>query len=563
MIVKASSIIFIALFLLSKEAISAETKPTAEELIRDLACSACHDGLPEKSNIQDKAPDLGHAGLRFNSAYLFDYLQNPTKIRQHIGFSRMPNFKLNKKESLALVLFLKKQQEIKGEWPEFPLELNTPVQQYRQNMNLTSVRTLLNQYECTKCHSLGREGTKESIDLSTLGYRLNPNWVKRYLAAPYVFDGLRTTMPSYFYKHDAKLNKFVEILPQPAQNIYDLTKYLFSLNTKKHSELQQVFEDAKLAYSEVNASLGEKIFFSLNCIACHKYSGKMTTKKNAPDLSIEGARVKKDWLKAYLKKPTSIRPFGFHPGSGSRMPDFNLSDDEVEILTNYFVNQADKFKSWTQAFKPQKLSAFSMAKAETLLKDKLSCLGCHRLGEEGGRIAPGFSNIKSRLQSEFVYQMIQNPKSVDHETIMPKISMPQKTKNLIVNYLLQQGISKKELSYLSLVDHPIHVFQDTSEERELYLKYCASCHGVKGDGDGFNAKYLPTSPTEFSDSVYMSKRPDDTLFDGVVAGGYILNKSHLMPPWGETLESTEILKLVAYLRKLCHCEGPLWSRDNK
>ena len=106
MIVKASSIIFIALFLLSKEAITAETKPTAEELIRDLACSACHDGLPEKSNIQDKTPDLGHAGLRFNSAYLFDYLQNPTKIRQHIGFSRMPNFQLNKKESLALVLFL-------------------------------------------------------------------------------------------------------------------------------------------------------------------------------------------------------------------------------------------------------------------------------------------------------------------------------------------------------------------------------------------------------------------------------------------------------------------------
>jgi len=179
---------------------------------------------------------------------------------------------------------------------------------------------------------------------------------------------------------------------------------------------------------------------------------------------------------------------------------------KIEILTNYFVNQADKFKSLTQAFKPQKLSAFSMTKAETLLKDKLSCLGCHRLGEEGGRIAPGFSNIKSRLQSEFVYQMIQNPKSVVHGTIMPKIAMPQKTKKLIVNYLLQQEISKKEPSYLSLVDNPIHVFQDTNEERELYLKYCASCHGVKGDGDGFNAKYLPTSPTKFSDSVYMSKR---------------------------------------------------------
>ena len=563
MVVRASSFIFIALSLLSQEAIAAEKKPTAEQLIRELACSGCHDGLPEKSDIQDKAPDLSHAGLRFNSAYLFDYLQNPTKIRQHVGFSRMPNFKLDQKESLALVLFLEKQQAIKGEWPEFPLELNTPVPQDRQNINLTSVRTLLNQYECTKCHSLGPEGTKESIDLSTLGYRLKPNWVKKYLAAPYVFDGLVTTMPSYFYKHDAKLNKFVEILPQPAQNIDDLAKYLFSLNTKKKSELQQVFEDAKLADPDVDASMGEKIFISLNCIACHKYSGKITAKKNAPDLSMEGARVRKGWLKAYLKKPTLIRPFGFHPGSGSRMPNFNLSDDEVEILTNYFVDQTEKLGPLAQAFKPQKLSAFSMVKAETLLKEKLSCLGCHRLGDEGGRIAPSLSNIKSRLQGEFVYQMIQNPQSVVRETIMPKITMPQKTKELIVNYLLQQEISKKELSYPSLVDNPMHFLQDTNVVRELYLKYCASCHGVNGDGDGFNAKYLPTSPTKFSDSVYMSKRPDDTLFDGVAAGGYILNKSHLMPPWGDTLETTEILKLVAHMRKLCQCQEPLWSRDNK
>jgi mono/diheme cytochrome c family protein len=95
------------------------------------------------------------------------------------------------------------------------------------------------------------------------------------------------------------------------------------------------------------------------------------------------------------------------------------------------------------------------------------------------------------------------------------------------------------------------------------LKYCAACHGINGDGQGYNAKFLPKTPASHADQAYMSTRPDDTLFDGIHAGGYILNKHHFMPPWGQTLTSQEIRKLVVYMRKLCQCEGPAWSRDNR
>jgi mono/diheme cytochrome c family protein len=61
----------------------------------------------------------------------------------------------------------------------------------------------------------------------------------------------------------------------------------------------------------------------------------------------------------------------------------------------------------------------------------------------------------------------------------------------------------------------------------------------------------------------MSQRPDDTLFDGVYAGGYILNKSQLMPAYGHTLDSEQILDLVKYMRTLCDCTGPGWSTDNQ
>ena len=61
----------------------------------------------------------------------------------------------------------------------------------------------------------------------------------------------------------------------------------------------------------------------------------------------------------------------------------------------------------------------------------------------------------------------------------------------------------------------------------------------------------------------MSTRPDDTLFDGIAAGGKILGKSHRMPAWAATLSDSDIAALVGYLRVLCACEGPAWSRDGK
>jgi mono/diheme cytochrome c family protein len=61
----------------------------------------------------------------------------------------------------------------------------------------------------------------------------------------------------------------------------------------------------------------------------------------------------------------------------------------------------------------------------------------------------------------------------------------------------------------------------------------------------------------------MAQRPDDTLFDGIHAGGRILDRSHRMPAWGETLSSEEIAGLVEHIRDLCDCAGPVRSRDHK
>lgn len=149
------------------------------------------------------------------------------------------------------------------------------------------------------------------------------------------------------------------------------------------------------------------------------------------------------------------------------------------------------------------------------------------------------------------------------ETVMPKVDLPPATLELIVNYLLQQDLSRRPVSYLSLVEHPPHFHQELSRGQSLHLKYCAPCHGVTGDGAGYNAEYLPVPPARHADSTSMSRLSDDVMFDAIFAGGYVMNKSNRMPPWGYSLEPGEIRQLVAYIRRLCRCGGPPWSRQTR
>lgn len=540
----------------------AQTTPTAERLLEDLGCANCHSGLPQIGNLSDQTPDLGHAGMRFNPAYLFDYLQNPSQVRKHLGVARMPGFHLDQRESLALALFLSTQFHLDETWSA---ALKTLPPQTKHEPSPAEARTLLTQtLNCTQCHKLGNEGHDESIDLATVGYRLQSGWLRNYLAAPYVFDGLHTKMPSYFYSFNQTHKKLEPMYAQAEKMLEAVASYLAATGRRKREDLQRGFEQAQRKYPEITAETGKTIYLSQNCAACHR-NATVTPwhEKNAPDLSVTGTRVRREWLAAYLKKPHAIRPFGFYPGTGSRMPDFRLTDTESEVITAHLMQQKRGAGAGANGFSAKPLSLFAKTKAQTLLAEKLPCLGCHQLGEQGGRIGPGFAHIKSRLQPDFVYRFVRDPHGLLPEGNMPKILMPEKTEELILNFLLQNENAAGEPAYLSLIDNPLVSPEGRSEEERDYRRYCASCHGEKGDGRGYNAKFLPMPPTSHADAVHMSQRPDDTLFDGIYAGGYILNKSPLMPAWGQKLNHAEIRGLVAYLRQLCQCQGPSWSREGK
>lgn len=86
-----------------------------------------------------------------------------------------------------------------------------------------------------------------------------------------------------------------------------------------------------------------------------------------------------------------------------------------------------------------------------------------------------------------------------------------------------------------------------------YRTYCTQCHGVHGNGKGINVRDMSVQPRDHTDAKEMSARSDDDIYKVIRDGGVAINKSVLMPPWGDIFSDEEIHDLVAYLRELCRC----------
>ena len=203
------------------------------------------------------------------------------------------------------------------------------------------------------------------------------------------------------------------------------------------------------------------------------------------------------------------------------------------------------------------LSAFSKRKAEVLLKEQLPCLGCHMLNGEGGTIGPDLTTVRERRSVLYIEAIVANPQSIVPGAAMPRIRMPDATRALVVRYLASlPGSSPEGPIPVSVPPTP----SAAPDGKALYARWCASCHGATGAGDGPNASRLPVKPAAHASREAMSARPDDSLFDTIASGGAVMNRSPRMPAFGGSLTAAEIRALVRHIRTLCRCEGPAWSR---
>lgn len=201
------------------------------------------------------------------------------------------------------------------------------------------------------------------------------------------------------------------------------------------------------------------------------------------------------------------------------------------------------------------LTRLDTERTERLLEHRVACRGCHVIAGEGGAIGPVLDGIAERADLAYVRAVIANPSMIPG-SIMPPQAMSPGDLDRLARYVHQQApfaseVASRAPSALSAGDE--------NEGAALYARHCAACHGASGEGDGWNAARLTVPPTRHADAALMAARTDDTLYDGIAGGGYVLDRSARMPAFGDLLSDAQIRALVAHIRTLCACTQPAWA----
>ncbi len=102
--------------------------------------------------------------------------------------------------------------------------------------------------------------------------------------------------------------------------------------------------------------------------------------------------------------------------------------------------------------------------------------------------------------------------------------------------------------------------------RRINDQYCERCHNPESTVERVsNYDNLDVKPHPFTEGDTLNKISDADLTAIITHGGSALNKSALMPAWGNTLSKSDIQALISYIRAVSdppsRSAGPVYAKN--
>jgi mono/diheme cytochrome c family protein len=376
-------------------------------LVPSVGCLGCHivgDAARESAGLRRTfGQPLQGLAAKADVAWLADWLRDPARFSPG---TRMPNLRLSEAEAADVAAYLKtlgapalpvaqpagaSDDAYRGVLRRY--DASTPPATLTLTGDALAIaagRTAIDALGCFNCHEVrGYEGRATTVPI-----RRRQDWTTADIA------GLSHPGPKFRVSGG------------------EAARLALALTVVAGRQREQ---HALTTPWQLTKSVGRTLVQERNCVGCHQLEGTggdfvslvAEPPLGPPLLTPEGSRVQPDWLRRFLHRPVTIRPW-----LSVRMPTFGLSDDDVEAVGNYFRGIAPENP------KPVPGTPDVTPARGKALFELLKCQQCHVLGavpkdQPTSNLAPDLRLAHERLQPEWILAWLRNPGALLPGTRMP------------------------------------------------------------------------------------------------------------------------------------------------
>jgi mono/diheme cytochrome c family protein len=389
-------------------------------------CASCHamqnaGGMMVGGNV---GPELTGIGTKAKPEWLQDWVANPNHYDPK---TMMPHYRFDANQVATLVGYLQSKTQ-----PDFlasvHLEAGTPQQ-------IEHGKRLVQENGCASCHEIN--GIKKPENFAPELTRIGSKPLSQLLFV----EGVNHTLSDYVAGKIGNPRQFSPSLKMPQfkltpQQVDVITTALLAQTDRAFSQPPSMRVTAVQQTNYHAAGHAGKLMHDLRCLTCHTINGNGGDM--APDLTWEGSAVQRDWLVQFLKNPETLRPALIR-----RMPKFNLSDSEINEISDYIMTVYQTPAFDRDSFPVDELNATRADQGRQLFYSKFGCQSCHiaDYSKDKGYIGPALAGTGKRFNASWIYHWMKDPQALRPGTLEPNQNMTDEEARALTAFLMSLNSS--------------------------------------------------------------------------------------------------------------------------